>query len=65
MDQTSASGLYDENDQYNEHILVLLLLFIRRFQQFFSLITTVSGFNRELSAHFYYAASLKYHAPDT
>ena len=20
MDQTSASGLYDENDQYNEHI---------------------------------------------
>ena len=28
VDQTSASGLYDENDQYNEHIL-LLLLFVR------------------------------------
>ena len=27
--------------------------------------TTVSGCDRELNAHFYSAASLKYHAPDT
>ena len=26
---------------------------------------TVSGCNRELNAHFYSAASLKYHVPDT
>ena len=48
--------------------LVVLLLFVRilgRFQQFFSHITTVSGCDRELNAHFYSAASLKYHALDT
>ena len=47
---------------------LLLLLFIwvlRRFQQFFSHITTVSGCDRELNAHFYSAASLTYHVPDT
>ena len=47
---------------------LLLLLFVRvlcRFQQFFSHITMVSGCDRELSAHFYSAASLKYHVPDT
>ena len=32
---------------------------------FFSHITTVSGCDRELNAHFYSAASLQYHAPDT
>ena len=32
---------------------------------FFSHITTVSGCDRELNAHFYSAASLKYHVPDT
>ena len=37
----------------------------RRFQQFFGHITTVSGCGRELNAHFYNAASLKYHVPDT
>ena len=37
----------------------------RRFQQFFSHITTVSGCDRELNAHFYSAASMKYHAPAT
>ena len=37
----------------------------RRFQQFFSHITTMSGCDRELNAHFYSAASLKYHVPDT
>ena len=47
---------------------VLLLLFVwvlRCFQQFFSHITKVSGCDRELNAHFYSAASLKYHAQDT
>ena len=37
----------------------------RGFQQFFSHITMVCGCNRELNAHFYSAASLKYHVPDT
>ena len=36
----------------------------RHFQQFFSHITTVSGCDRKLNAHFYSVASLKY-APDT
>ena len=36
-----------------------------RFHQVFSHITMVSGCDRELNAHFYSAASLKYHAPDT
>ena len=48
--------------------LVVLLLFVRvlrRFQQFLSHITTVSGCDRELNARFYSAASLKFHAPDT
>ena len=31
----------------------------------FGHITTVPGCDRELNAHFYRAASLKYHAPDT
>ena len=31
----------------------------------FSHITTVSGCDRALNAHFYSAASLKYHVPDT
>ena len=35
------------------------------FQQFFSHIMTVSGCDRELNAHFYSAASLTYHAPNT
>ena len=35
------------------------------FNIFFSHITTVSGCDRELNAHFYSAASLKYNAPDT
>ena len=37
----------------------------RRFQHYFSHITRVSGCDRELSAHFYSAASLKRLAPDT
>ena len=31
----------------------------------FSVISHMSGCNRELNAHFYSAASLKYHVPDT
>ena len=38
----------------------MLLLFVR-FQQFFNHNTTVSGWDRELNAHFFSAASLKYH----
>ena len=47
------------------HKLLLFVRVLRHFQQFFSHITMVSGCDRELNAHFYSAASLKYHAPDT
>ena len=53
---------------WTKNKLQSLLLFVRvscRFQQFFSHIMTVSGCDRELNAHFYSAASLKYHDPDT
>ena len=43
----------------------LFVLVKHRFQQFFSHTTTVCGHDRELNAHFYSAASLKHHAPDT
>ena len=68
MDQTSVSGLYDENDQYNEHtpsVVVVVCSGYRRFQQFFRHITTMTGCDRELSAHIYCDVSLKYHVPDT
>ena len=55
MDETSASSLYDED----------LFGFNVAFNKFFSHIKTVSGCDREVSAHFYCVASLKYHAPDT
>ena len=50
-----------------EHLMFVLFFvpFSCRFQQFFCHVTTMSGYDRELSAHFYSAASLKYHAPDT
>ena len=54
--------------EYTARRKIMLLLFVRvlrRFQQFFSHITTVSGCDTELNAHFYSVASLKYHAPDT
>ena len=38
----------------------LLFSVVCRFRHFFSHITTVSGCDRELNAHFYSAASLKY-----
>ena len=74
-DLSYSSPRYGEHKHYSidyrySHYLrvMLLLLFVRvlhRFQQCFCHITTVSGCDRELSAHFYSAASLKYHAPDT
>ena len=36
-----------------------------RFQNLFQSVKTVSGCDRELDAHFYSAASLKYYDPDT
>ena len=67
MDQSSASGLYNENDQYNEHIpcVVVICLGLTSLSAIFNHITTLSGCDRELNAHFYCVASLKYHAPDT
>ena len=46
------------------NVMLLFVRVLRRFQQFYSHITTVSGCDSELNAHFYSAASLKYHAPD-
>ena len=50
---------------YKLSVLLLFIRVLRRFQQFFSHITTVPDCDRELNAQFYIAASLKYHAPDT
>ena len=66
VDQTSESGLYDENDPYNENIPCVvvcsgLTLLSTIFQSYYK----VSGCDRELNAHFYCVVSLKYHAPDT
>ena len=44
--------------------MLLFVQVLRRFPQFFSHIMTVSCCDRELNAHSYCAASLKYHAPD-
>ena len=64
MDQISASGLYDENDHYNEHILyVVVCSGLTSLSTFFSHITTVSGCDRELIAHFYCAAVTEVSCP--
>ena len=55
----------NKNQPIFRHLCVCVFGFKRRFQQSFSHITTVSGCDRELNAHFYSAASLKYHVPDT
>ena len=68
MDQTSASGLYDENDQYIEHIPGVIVVYcsgLTSLSTIFSHVTTVSGCDRKLSAHFNCVASLKCHTPDT
>ena len=48
-----------------EFALMLLFVRVAMLSTIFSHITTVSGSARELNAHFYSAASLKYHAQDT
>ena len=55
VDQTSASGLYDGNDQYNEHIpcvavVVVVCSGLTSLSTISSHFTTVSGCDRELSA---------------
>ena len=61
--QNSASGLYNKNDKYNEHIPCVVVC-----SDLTSLSTIFQSYHDSvwlLSAHFYCAASLKYHAPDT
>ena len=67
MDQTSASNLYDENDQYVHIPCVVVVVYsgLTSLSTMFQYITMVAGCDRELSARFYSVASLKYHAPDT
>ena len=61
VDQPSASGLFDDIDQYNEHIpcVVVVCSGLTSLTIIFSHITTVSGCDRKLNAHFYCVA------PDT
>ena len=68
MDQTSASGLYDENDQYNEHILCVIVVDC-------SVLTSLSAIfqsyhdgvwlRQGAQCSLFCVASLKYHTPDT
>ena len=62
ISRTSSSGLYDENEQYNEHIscVVVVCSGLTSLSTIFQ-----SGCDREFNAHFYCDATLKYHAPDT
>ena len=46
-------------------VVVVVCSSLTSLSTIFSHITTVSGCDRELIAHFYSAASLKYHVPDT
>ena len=68
VDQTSASGLYNENDQNNEHITCVVVVvcsgltsFSTSFQSYHDGVWLRQG----AQCYFYCVASLKYHAPDT
>ena len=64
--QFKAQRLHWEMFRNFNYLLVCLFWFNVAFNNFsVTCITKVSGCNRELNAHFYSAASLKYHAPDT
>ena len=60
-----AEGLAQNIQYVQVRVGVCVFEFNVAFIQFFSHITTVSGCDRELNAHFCSAASLKYHVPDT
>ena len=64
MDGTSSSGLYAENDQYNEHIPCVVVVC----SGLTSLSTNVQSYHDgvwELNAHIYCVVTLKYNALDT
>ena len=66
MHQTSSSGLYGENDQYNEHIPCVVVVIVC--SGLTSLSTILQSYHDgvwELNAHFYCVTTLKYHTPDT
>ena len=66
IDEVDSREISDYGrNSYGDMLLLLFVLVYRRFQLSFSHITTVSGCDRMLFAHFYSAASLKYHAQDT
>ena len=68
VDQISAFGLYDKNDQYVHIPCVVVVVYsglTSLSTMFQSYSDGVAGCDRELSAHFYCVASLRYHAPDT
>ena len=50
---------------YNLYVCVCVYSGLTSLSTIFNHITTMSGCDRELNAHFYSAASLKYHVPDT
>ena len=52
-------------DMKERESFVVVCLGLTMLSTIFSRITTVTGYDTELNAHFYNAASLKYHAQDT
>ena len=68
VDQTSASGLYNENDQNNEHITCVVVVVCSGLT---SISTSFQSYHdgvwlrQGAQCYFYCVASLKYHAPDT
>ena len=62
MTQTLSSGLYDENDQYNEHILCFVVVVCSGLT---SLSTIFQSYHDGVWLRQGAQCSLKYHAPDT
>ena len=57
--------LYNVYKNCNQNYVCLFVMVLYNFQHFFSHIMTMSGCDKELDTHFYSAALLKNHAPDT
>ena len=68
VDQTSASGLYNENDRYNEHIpcvVVVVCWGLKSLSTIFQSYHDGDWLRQGAQCSLLYVASLKYHAPDT
>ena len=63
VDQTSSSGLYDENDQYNEHIPCVVVVVVC--SGLTSLSTIFQSYHDGVRLRQGAQCPLKHHAPDT